>query len=110
MDRHTSSADQKGSRRSRSARVRPFAQSVDLLEECSQEVNRLLRGEIYHDTRPFNFYTILQEQLLETKKKAFFTSEGTALITTSVSTRIIMEAQTRADDGMDLLRVDDCAA
>ena len=34
------------------------------------------------------------------------TSEGTALVTPSVSSRMVIEAQTRADDGMDLLRVE----
>jgi len=33
-------------------------------------------------------------------------SEGTAITSPSNSTRLIMEAQTRADDGMDLLRVE----
>ncbi len=33
-------------------------------------------------------------------------SEGSAVVTPSVSTRLVMEAQTRADDGMDLLRVE----
>jgi TldD protein len=33
-------------------------------------------------------------------------SEGTAVVTPSASTRLVMEAQTRADDGMELLRVE----
>ena len=33
-------------------------------------------------------------------------SEGTTLVSPSSSTRLVMEAQTRADDGMDLLRVE----
>src|SRR2546422_10769234 len=33
-------------------------------------------------------------------------SEGTAIVSPSTSTRLIMEAQTRAEDGMDLLRVE----
>jgi TldD protein len=33
-------------------------------------------------------------------------SEGAAIVTPSVSTRLVMEAQTRADDGMELLRVE----
>jgi TldD protein len=33
-------------------------------------------------------------------------SEGSAVVTPNSSTRLIMEAQTRADDGMDLLRVE----
>jgi TldD protein len=46
---------------------------------------------------------VLQEQ---NAKERMVTSEGTALVTPSVSTRLIMEAQTRADDGMELLRVE----
>jgi predicted Zn-dependent protease len=34
------------------------------------------------------------------------TSEGTAVVTPSASTRLVMEASTRADDGMELLRVE----
>jgi len=33
-------------------------------------------------------------------------SEGSLVVTPSTSTRLIMEAQTRADDGMELLRVE----
>ena len=34
------------------------------------------------------------------------TSEGTALVSPSASTRLVMEAQTKAEDGMELLRVE----
>jgi TldD protein len=43
---------------------------------------------------------------IQNAKEEKVTSEGTALATPSVSTRMVMEAQTRADDGMDLLRVE----
>ena len=43
---------------------------------------------------------------IQNAKEEKVTSEGTALATPSVSTRLVMEAQTRADDGMDLLRVE----
>jgi len=46
---------------------------------------------------------VLQVQNAKERK---VTSEGTAIITPSASTRLVMEAQTRADDGMDLLRVE----
>jgi TldD protein len=39
-------------------------------------------------------------------KSRMVSSEGTAIESPSVSTRLVMEAQTRADDGMDLLRVE----
>jgi TldD protein len=39
-------------------------------------------------------------------KSRMVTSEGTAIESPSISTRLVMEAQTRADDGMDLLRVE----
>jgi TldD protein len=43
---------------------------------------------------------------IQNAKEEKVTSEGTALATPSVSTRLVLEAQTRADDGMDLLRVE----
>jgi hypothetical protein len=46
---------------------------------------------------------VLQVQNAKERK---VTSEGTAVITPSASTRLVMEAQTRAADGMDLLRVE----
>lgn len=46
---------------------------------------------------------ILQVQNAKERK---VTSEGTTIISPSASTRLVMEAQTRADDGMDLLRVE----
>jgi len=46
---------------------------------------------------------VLQVQNAKERK---VTSEGTAVITPSASARLVMEAQTRADDGMDLLRVE----
>ncbi len=44
--------------------------------------------------------------LVQNAKERMVTSEGTALITPSASTRLVMEAQTRADDGMELIRVE----
>ncbi|HEY6140655.1 MAG TPA: hypothetical protein VI670_23120 [Thermoanaerobaculia bacterium] len=46
-----------------------------VFDQCSQDINRLVRGQIYHDAKPFNFYAILQDQLLATKHNAFFTSD-----------------------------------
>jgi TldD protein len=53
--------------------------------------------EVYYAT------VVLQVQNAKERK---VTSEGTSIITPSASTRLVMEAQTRADDGMDLLRVE----
>ena len=53
-----------------------------------------------------NVYTANVVLQVQDAKQRKVTSEGTAIITPSVSTRLIMEAQTRADDGMDLLRVE----
>ena len=39
-------------------------------------------------------------------KARMVSNEGTTLVSPSSSTRLVMEAQTRADDGMDLLRVE----
>lgn len=41
-----------------------------------------------------------------TSNSRMVSSEGTAIATPSGSARLVMEAQTRADDGMDLLRVE----
>jgi predicted Zn-dependent protease len=43
---------------------------------------------------------------VQNAKERMVNSEGTAIITPSASSRLLMEAQTRADDGMDLLRVE----
>ena len=43
---------------------------------------------------------------VQNSKERMVSSEGTTLVEPSHSTRLIMEAQTRADDGMDLLRVE----
>jgi TldD protein len=46
---------------------------------------------------------VLQVQNLSAR---LVSSEGAAVVTPSASTRLVMEAQTRADDGMELLRVE----
>ena len=68
------------------------------------------QGEIRRISSVFRKYpnvyyanVVLQVQDAKQRKVS---SEGTAIITPSISTRLIMEAQTRADDGMDLLRVE----
>ena len=43
---------------------------------------------------------------VQNAKERMVSSEGTTIVTPSYSTRMIMEAQTRADDGMELLRVE----
>jgi predicted Zn-dependent protease len=53
-----------------------------------------------------NVYTANVILQIQNAKEEKVTNEGTALTMPSVSTRLIMEAQTRADDGMDLLRVE----
>jgi TldD protein len=53
--------------------------------------------EVYYAT------VVLQVQ---NSKSRMVSSEGSAIVTPSSSTRLVMEAQTRAEDGMDLLRVE----
>ena len=53
-----------------------------------------------------NVYVASVVLQVQNTKERKVTSEGTAIITPSASTRLVMEAQTRADDGMDLLRVE----
>jgi predicted Zn-dependent protease len=67
-------------------------------------------GEIRRLSSAFRNYpevyfatVVLQVQSSNERK---VTSEGTAITTPSNSTRLVMEAQTRAEDGMDLLRVE----
>ncbi len=43
---------------------------------------------------------------VQNSKSRMVSSEGSAIISPSASTRLVMEAQTRAEDGMDLLRVE----
>jgi predicted Zn-dependent protease len=43
---------------------------------------------------------------IQNSNSRLVTSEGASIATPSVSTRLILEAQTRADDGMELLRVE----
>ena len=43
---------------------------------------------------------------VQNSKARMVSSEGTAIATPTASTRLVMEAQTRADDGMELLRVE----
>lgn len=43
---------------------------------------------------------------MQNSNSRLVTSEGASIATPSVSTRLILEAQTRADDGMELLRVE----
>jgi TldD protein len=66
------------------------------------EIKRLSAGfrkypEVYFGT------VMLQVQ---NSNARMITSEGSAVVTPSASTRLIMEAQTRAADGMELLRVE----
>jgi predicted Zn-dependent protease len=50
------------------------------------------------------FSTVVVQVQNSTSRMA--TNEGTTLVSPSSSTRMVIEAQTRADDGMDLLRVE----
>ncbi|HYL86509.1 MAG TPA: metallopeptidase TldD-related protein [Candidatus Angelobacter sp.] len=43
---------------------------------------------------------------VQNSKSRMVTNEGTSLVSPSSSTRMVIEAQTRAEDGMDLLRVE----
>src|SRR6202049_3514546 len=69
-----------------------------------------LEGEIRRLSGAFRKYpgvyfasVILQVQ---NSNSRLVSTEGTAIASPSTSTRLVMEAQTRADDGMDLLRVE----
>jgi predicted Zn-dependent protease len=68
----------------------------------SDEIRRL-SGVFRKYSLVYNASVILQ---VENTKSRVVSSEGTALEEPSVSARLVMEATTRADDGMDLLRVE----
>jgi len=54
---------------------------------------------------PEVYYATVMIQLQRSNSR-MVSSEGSAIVSPSASVRLIMEAQTRADDGMDLLRVE----
>jgi TldD protein len=54
---------------------------------------------------PEVYYATVMMQVQDSSSR-LVSSEGTAIATPSASTRLVMEAQTRADDGMELLRVE----
>ncbi|HKV61496.1 MAG TPA: metallopeptidase TldD-related protein [Candidatus Acidoferrum sp.] len=54
---------------------------------------------------PEVYYATVMIQVQRTNSR-MVSSEGSAIVSPSASTRLIMEAQTRAEDGMDLLRVE----
>jgi TldD protein len=54
---------------------------------------------------PEVYYATVMIQVQRTNSR-MVSSEGSAIVSPSASTRLIMEAQTRADDGMELLRVE----
>src|SRR5271154_3001576 len=68
----------------------------------SSEIARL-SGEFRKYPEVYFGSVILQVQ---DSNARMVSSEGSAVVTPSASTRLVMEAQTRANDGMDLLRVE----
>jgi predicted Zn-dependent protease len=67
-------------------------------------------GEVRRLSKAFGKYTHVYYSTVVLQVSAsnsrMVSSEGAAIATPSVSTRLVMEAQTRAEDGMDLLRVE----
>jgi TldD protein len=106
---------------SKAVRAEEEDQSPDFSKEGTQthigeaatapEFNRTAwEGEIKRISATFRKYpdvyfasVVLQVQ---NAKERMVTSEGSTIVTPSYSARMIMEAQTRADDGMELLRVE----
>jgi len=66
------------------------------------EIKRL-SGAFRKFPEVYNATVVLQVQ---NSKARMVSSEGSAITTPSASARLVIEAQTRADDGMDLLRVE----
>jgi TldD protein len=66
------------------------------------EIKRL-SGAFRKYPEVYNATVMIQVQR---SKSRMVSSEGSAIVSPNASTRLIMEAQTRAEDGMDLLRVE----
>jgi TldD protein len=66
------------------------------------EIRRLSAG--FRKYSDVYFATVLLQ--VQNSNSRLVSSEGAAIATPSTSTRLVMEAQTRADDGMELLRVE----
>jgi TldD protein len=66
------------------------------------EIKRL-SGAFRKYPEVYNATVMIQVQRANSR---MVSSEGSAIVSPSASTRLIMEAQTRAEDGMDLLRVE----
>jgi TldD protein len=66
------------------------------------EIKRL-SGAFRKYPEVYNATVVIQVQRSNSR---MVSSEGSAIVSPSASTRLIMEAQTRAEDGMDLLRVE----
>jgi TldD protein len=64
---------------------------------------RKISGEFLKYPHVYNSVVVLDAA---SNRSLFATSEGTALVRPSAITRLIIEAQTRADDGMELMRVE----
>lgn len=67
-----------------------------------EEIRRL--SSAFRKYRDVYFASIVLQ--VQSANERMVNSEGTAITSPSNSTRLVMEAQTRADDGMDLLRVE----
>ena len=70
--------------------------------QWGDRVKRLSAGFLKYP----DVYTSYVSVSVEANKSYFATTEGTALVRPSAIARLVMEAETRADDGMDLLRVE----
>ncbi len=68
----------------------------------SDEIKRL--SGAFRKYQDVYFATVVLQ--IQNTKERMVNSEGSALVSPSFSTRLIMEAQTRADDGMELIRVE----
>jgi TldD protein len=92
------------SRESPQTHVDPAARpalSFDLAQ-WGDRMKRLSAGFLKYP----DVYTSYLSVSVDANKSYFATTEGTALVQPSSIARLVMEAETRADDGMDLFRVE----
>ena len=91
------------SQESSQSRVNESSSAFALNQKAWEDRIRRISARFLKYPDTYNSLVLLQGG---TTRSSLVTSEGTALVQPSSIVRLVMEASTRADDGMDLLRVE----
>jgi TldD protein len=83
--------------------VNPARPRFALDQKGWEERIRKISGEFLKDPLVYSSAVVLEAS---SSRSFLATSEGTALVRPSTIARLVIQAQTRADDGMDLMRVE----